>query len=122
MLILSLLGCTPEFKWEGEWRGTRNVQVQPGTDPSIAETLRQVKLRINGGSFELIEEGMPRSGPVRFSGQTAYLETAAVLGRQPQKPVPEITLTANQDGTLTLVDPLKENEPVQLKREAQPPQ
>ena len=115
-----LLGCAPEFNWEGNWSGRREVQGKPGSDPGIIETLRQVKLTIKGDSFELIEEGMPRSGPVRVSGRTAHLETAAVLGRTPQKSYPDVVLTANEDGTLTLKDPLRENEPVQLKREAQP--
>jgi hypothetical protein len=116
IVVLVALSCGSSTNWQGEWIGERQVQARPGADPMVVLTLKQVKLTIKDSSYELIQEGIPRSGPIRTSGKNATLIAAAVAGREPTQAIPDTELTFNEDGTITLLDPAAPNEPVVLSR------
>ena len=116
VLLPFLLGCSQGVDWQGTWVGERQVQAKPGADPIVVLTMKQVQLTIKDGSYELIQEGIPRSGPIRTSGKTATLVAAAVAGREPTQSIPDAKLTFNEDGSITLIDPSLEEEPVTLLR------
>lgn len=81
-LILGLLGCQDGSNWVGEWRGSREVLIPEGADPSVAQTLAKVKLTIKpSGSFDLTEEGFTKSGDSSLGDKWAELRVKRMLGR-----------------------------------------
>lgn len=119
ILIPLLYGCGQGVDWQGAWAGERSVNARPSADPIVVLTMKQVKLTIKDGSYELIQEGIPRTGPIRTSGNKATLIAAAVAGREPTQSIPDAQLTFNEDGSITLVDPSHQDEPVRLVRSAE---
>lgn len=127
--IVICIGCAPTFNWQGQWRGERNLPTPPGGDPSVGKTLGRVDLEIDaGGTFTLIEAGIPKTGKIRTSGMTATLTVEHIAGR-PIARLGEgivkanlpIKLEATREGTILFVDPGGFfAEAVTLQRQAKP--
>jgi len=74
-------------------------------DP-VANTFRRVEVIIKSdGTFLAQEGGIPFSGTVSFSGDTANLKTTRVLDRPTDLVTKAITLTWQGPGRIEYVDP-----------------
>ncbi|MBC8063356.1 MAG: hypothetical protein H7Y17_00875 [Chlorobia bacterium] len=125
LLAMALLGCGSGFKWDGEWKGNRDLKVKPGDNPGIARTMGQVTLTIDSGAFKMSEAGVPYTGSVRIDGDKAFLKIETRMNipiekepKEVQDQIKEIELTSRTDGKIDFYDPAGFfTEPVTIERQ-----
>jgi hypothetical protein len=124
--LLCFTACAKPIDLTGTWVGFRTIEAAPGADPAMTKTLSKVEIQITPNrKFALFERGLPKTGRVRYSSESAELEITELLGRplnrQPKSVQEEygpITLTPKSDGTLLYHDPKVPEPPLILKRQA----
>lgn len=112
------------FNYDGHWKGNRNL-VSPDANPYILHTVGAVELTIKDNRFDLIEKGIPSSGPVEYLGNHIELHTDSIMLRgidraSPEvvKDHPDVTVTPQPDGTLLYDNPAAvDHKPLKLIRE-----
>jgi hypothetical protein len=128
-LVLGVLGCGSTSKFQGTWKGNRNLPISNGENPGLIRTLGQVTLSIDSGRFNLTETGIPYSGTVRYADDKAYLKVETRFGtpisKEPieiQNQLKEYVLTPLKNGQLSYVDPGGNfREPLTLERQVDAP-
>ncbi len=118
------LGSAPVLELSGKWVGTRPIEAVPGADASIAKTLSKVSLHISANrKFALFERGLPKTGRVQYSRDSAVLEIIELAGKPLDRQPPEvrseygpIELTLQENGTLLYHDPKLDEPPLFLKK------
>ncbi|MBS1714788.1 MAG: hypothetical protein JST30_10680 [Armatimonadetes bacterium] len=100
-------GCSDRGDWTGEWIGRRPLNLPPGEDRSVAETLALVRLTVRpDGTFRLTEEGFAKTGSGSYGSDTATLNVREVDGLRPSE-TRDMTgsrkLALNKDGTVVFV-------------------
>ncbi len=121
--------CGPRFDYGGTWTGDRDLPVPEGGNPAVARTLGKIELTIlANGRFEMLHEGLPKTGTVRYESDRAFLEIKSILG-EAVKEMGEPVVRHNRALELRPVDlnsiELRDPagfypEPVVLRRKTQP--
>lgn len=124
ILLANSTACGPGGSaFQGTWKGKRDRPTQPNESPYVAETLRKVELIVKGDHFELLDYGIPLSGRIQVSGESATLRVDRAFDRPvDSKPTDDQAPSAKiQNGKLSFSNPSGEDPtPVVLTRESQP--
>lgn len=117
-VLLTLLGCGPQYAWEGSYKGVRKLPLNPGVSESVRNTAAAVRLRVlPNGTFEIFEMGLPKSGRTISGGGRLSLQVDTVLDRPIEQPM-SFTLIPLSPSRVRLEG--GQGEPVVLNRESQP--
>lgn len=127
--LVAGLACAPSFRFAGDWRGHRDIEVKPGEDAAMLRTISRIDLKIEpDGHFDMVDAGMPKSGRVRYGDGKAFLEVKTLMNRPIEEAGPgvqrqnrEIELTPDGPDALLFHDPAGfDPGPIRLERQSQP--
>jgi len=124
---LALAACSRTYDFSGHWQGAHADVSGADLAPSVLNSVRKVKLRIQDNTkFELENSSIPKSGSVSVSGQLAKLHVEHLMGSRvvpgSANAPPVITLRALSSDSIEMHDPAGViRTPVLLRRVTQPP-
>ena len=98
--------CTMRERMLGTYEGYRDVKVNPGTDPIVADQLRQVRIVAKvDGTATLSDQGMGVNGRIEYGQTTATFIPEKIADIKIEYEPPElekqytVTLKPEPDGT-----------------------
>ncbi len=106
--LLASAGCGPRYPFAGNWAAERNVDFAPGTDPSVATSLKRVKLEVTPEArFTLIDGSIPLEGAIDFGSKSQELDVELLAGqrtdRVPGSAKPSCHVTFRDDDSIELI-------------------
>lgn len=102
--LLALVSCGPSFPWVKTWVGEKGLKARPGEDSAALGSVNHLQITIkDDGTYTMDDGGVPIVGDVSYSGDTAVLTPATVLGVKVSRSGPPyssvVTLQGQHDGT-----------------------